>query len=843
MKVLHLTDLHVTEEHATLRTLWLGPSQVIGDQRFDAIIVSGDLTQRASPPEYSDLRQFAQERLMLLLPEDKREAGRIIFVPGNHDVDWSVRVGTRLNPPWRFWGNREVEQEWEKYRSNPASSPLRLDFQGNQRVRLLRVDIDSEQYRQRYRSCQAFLDGFYSQSSTNTKALVKPFKLTQVGEDWSVHQFVEEKVAIFGFNSCHGNDRYWTAAHIDHRSIENAASYWKERFPNYQAVAVWHHGLAAEQGRPDFLTFNDVARLQEAGFQVGFHGHIHAANNWTLTQLRDDFLLIATGSLAAGREDLMQGTGQQFSIVELHRSRVTVDVYERRGLGAQYVLNRDASRRFYLGAVSSNHVPTRSERHVRTWSVDPNGILEGTVELSGLQVEDSLVLAQLQPPFCNFEYHPVDADGQRLKVDVSPRPDGHQRLVLAESKGEYPKLSWRYMVSNAVALNQGDLKLREVIQRWHPNVPPSFDVRSHVVRHDTDELVLRLEFEKVVREEGDSEEPQPAIEQALAIVEERLGDDEWKIAQEEQKRCKVTLLDGCEDRCAELRVTAPAVGLRYGIMFRPKVKGPNYPSQARHLADYLLQQCRKQKHPSEIRQELTDSIRINVVNELLTPEASAELLDSSSLLLGQEGIWIGFIWDEEIRRLLAAFGEFPPENWASRFVAGSGLAGHAFRQSGTAFWWKNEGRGRLLFQTHVEPNERSTLVHPTEVYGNQPPRYDWLVCVPLYFSPKGRSIGVVSFAGKARPDTPMANTLENLAYRFAHLSPKMKDELAPEEWEAHLKDKQELFLVRAKLENAVNFGFWQIIASAPEIEDADKSVAREFFRSVKSKLKKQARKP
>ncbi len=816
----------------------MGPQQVIeqvlGEQRFDAIIVSGDLTQESSTKEYADLLNFTRERLLPLLHKGKQEHSRVVFVPGNHDVNWGIAVGELVRErPWPL-RNPERDALWKQYRWNPAASALRADFSTPGRVQLRKVDIDSAAYRKRFETCQTeFLNRFYT--DRGHKVLVKPFNLLKKGDDWSAHQFVDEEVAIFGFNSCHGNDRYWTAAHIDHDSIANARTYWKQHCPGYQPVAVWHHGLTAEQGRPDFLTFDDLARLQEAGFRIGFHGHIHAANSWMLTQLRDDFVMIATGSLAAGKDDLQKGIGQQFSIVELHRSRVTVDVYERKGLGSQFEPNRSASKRFYLGSSVGKHAPTRSKQHMRTWSVDPNGILTALVDLTDLELDGSMVFAQLRPPFSNFEYKSAKADEQPLTVDLEPQQAGRLRFV-SNAKGRYSKLTWSYSVSNAVALNRTELlKLREPVQRWYPNVQPGYDVRSHIVRHETDELVLRLEFEKVVREEGDPEQSQPAIDKVLPLVEEHIGDEEWKIAHEEQKRCKVHLSTELDGRRAELRVTAPVVGMRYGLQFRPKLEGTAYPFQARHLADNLLQQCRKQPRTSDIQQKLTDTIRINVANELLGQDEDADkLLLRLKSLLGESGAWIGFIWDEELRRLLATFGEFAPEGWGSRFAAGDGIAGHAFRQSGTAFWWKNMGPARLLYQNQVEPNQRPALMHSTDDPTKMQLRYAWIVSVPIYFSLRGRSLGVVSFAGKESSGRgPVAEILENLAYGFAHLTLKKKEEVAAEEWTAHVQEKERLFQLRAKLENAVNFGFWEVIQSASELAKEDRSVAKHFFSSVK----------
>src|SRR5262245_57651857 len=117
MYILHLSDLHVTEPGQSLDDVWLHPGQAIGTlhpRPFDFVVVSGDLTQRASKHEYDDLLRFAETKLLPLVPGQNR--ARIIFVPGNHDVDWSAEIGdpcrlASLRSPHDF---EVVEQELQK---------------------------------------------------------------------------------------------------------------------------------------------------------------------------------------------------------------------------------------------------------------------------------------------------------------------------------------------------------------------------------------------------------------------------------------------------------------------------------------------------------------------------------------------------------------------------------------------------------------------------------------------------------------------------------------------------------------------------------------------------------
>ncbi|VFM97893.1 MAG: Calcineurin-like phosphoesterase [Candidatus Kentron sp. G] len=84
---LHLSDFHTGKDDYGQRQLFQSILSHI-DQRMaeqgapDFIFITGDIAQSAEPEQYN---QFAMEFLVGL--EDKAGEGRILMVPGNHDVD------------------------------------------------------------------------------------------------------------------------------------------------------------------------------------------------------------------------------------------------------------------------------------------------------------------------------------------------------------------------------------------------------------------------------------------------------------------------------------------------------------------------------------------------------------------------------------------------------------------------------------------------------------------------------------------------------------------------------------------------------------------------------------
>ena len=58
---------------------------------MDYLVISGDLTKRASPQEFEKAREFVSS----LIERFGLTSERCILVPGNHDLDWDTEVYTR----------------------------------------------------------------------------------------------------------------------------------------------------------------------------------------------------------------------------------------------------------------------------------------------------------------------------------------------------------------------------------------------------------------------------------------------------------------------------------------------------------------------------------------------------------------------------------------------------------------------------------------------------------------------------------------------------------------------------------------------------------------------------
>lgn len=94
MRILHISDLHPTRDEHNLDDLWctveIEIKSFIKDEKLDFIVVSGDLSQSAEITEYANLKKLAFRSFLPLLKE--HDPRRIIFVPGNHDVQWGTNL-------------------------------------------------------------------------------------------------------------------------------------------------------------------------------------------------------------------------------------------------------------------------------------------------------------------------------------------------------------------------------------------------------------------------------------------------------------------------------------------------------------------------------------------------------------------------------------------------------------------------------------------------------------------------------------------------------------------------------------------------------------------------------
>jgi hypothetical protein len=198
----------------------------------------------------------------------------------------------------------------------------------------------------------------------------------------------------------------------------------------------------------------------------------------------------------------------------------------------------------------------------------------------------------------------------------------------------------------------------------------------------------------------------------------------------------------------------------------------------------------------------------------------ARLTEAVSAAILSEGLsstmWTGLVWSQERRRLLFAFGRFPPQSWVARFACGDGIAGHAFRHSYPVAWT------RRMAQRKEHPFINVVFREFPENFSPYAPRYDWVLAIPLFLGRDGPSIGVVGFAGaKAARDRKLASLTEQIASRQGVTSGRVTGQKTAAKGRSVAKAEERL----KSLVLVLNMAFWTTLAEAKDLEAYERALA------------------
>ncbi len=765
MRILHISDLHRGSAAETLKAIWGGPQAAIrklpeSEQRFDFIVISGDLAARAHWSEYEELLAFIREHIQPYLrePDDRR---RVILVPGNHDVDWTADLGEPLVVSEllaREGGPAQLERMIQRYRRDPARAGVRQIMSRFGHIEWLR--LHDEKHGNRFANVQRFLNEFYGDALDQEPCRRFNLQGAREGYDWSAHIFPEDQVAFYGFNSCFLNDRYWTGAAIARESIANAAVHANEHSAGLLRVAVWHHGIHSDSYRPDYLSQADVGELIVAGYQVGFHGHTHKAAASQLGWLTDRFVLVSTGSLGANQDHRPDAVGKQFSIVQLYPHQAHVQVYERAGDVSVYTAR--PARSFSLSRPQErDHRVVSARRHSRHYHLDLRGISSVRVNIEGLMCPRPIQIAEIGPPVCDARGDTPRSTAPGFEVRRSATQEGAIRYTLYPPDYRRTDLSWGYEASSFLPLTRAELALAGDSAARDSSSATTV-LRSHIVRFPCKALELRFTSDEPI---VDPETLELRVEKQVEHHQEL----HWERVPSEERRCALAVTSETD---LELRIEAPIVGHRYAVSYRPKIDGSRLDYTAGRIASKLLDRCRGDRERGPVL-------------ALQLAESIAVAIDAVFSVKTDDLLWSGMLWDERRRLLLTAFGNFPNRQWSHHFACGAGIAGHAFRFNRPAAWTRNA------------PHTKDALVYQRQRAGHiEAPEHDWVVCVPLVGDRGTSPLGVIQFEGSDK-DSGFSDRLHEFANAALN-----REATKGSPWERF----------QQALSSAVNTGFWQACA-------------------------------
>lgn len=302
IRLLHLSDLHFsTTDQATIAYSQLADDlRQQGVDRLDAVVVSGDLVNRAIAAEYNIAATFFEQ----LRSGFGVKAQSVVLVPGNHDVSWSNSEAAY------------VVAKRRQLREPPAAGTY---FEHTPEIIEYR---DEEKYRLRLR---AFAD-FYEQVRG------EPYPLSYEHQALVTH-LPSVGLSILGLNSAWELDHHFRdRASIHMGALSAALLALPAPAPGELRIATFHHPLHSdEDSRIRDGSF--LQRLALAGFRLVLHGHVHKADAALYRYDRSHDLggggrqleIVAAGTFGAPAREWVPGYPLQYNLLSIGPQQIVVD--------------------------------------------------------------------------------------------------------------------------------------------------------------------------------------------------------------------------------------------------------------------------------------------------------------------------------------------------------------------------------------------------------------------------------------------------------------------------------------------------------------------------------------
>lgn len=306
--VLHLSDLHFSTEREAVE--W--SAQLREDLHHElrrteltAVVLSGDLTNTATPEEFAVAETFLAE----LRSDFGLSPHQFVIVPGNHDLSWE-----------RSKASYQVKRA-EELRPRPAPEDC---FQNGDYVEVL---TDREAYRDRFKAFEVF---YY-------KICGEPYPL-EYEQQALIHTFDESRLLFLNLNSAWRIDHHFRSRADINTSALGRALRKIDSEPlcrDFLKIAVWHHPInSPDEDRIKESGF--IERLAATGFRFALHGHIHRSEQ---SQFRYDMApegrridILGAGTFGAPTRELQPGVPLQYQLLhfEGHKLRVHTRRREKR---------------------------------------------------------------------------------------------------------------------------------------------------------------------------------------------------------------------------------------------------------------------------------------------------------------------------------------------------------------------------------------------------------------------------------------------------------------------------------------------------------------------------------
>lgn len=312
LQVLHLGDLHFaphTDPQAVLQPLVADlhdRAGGLGFEQLDYLVISGDVTNRATPEEFEVARQFVSG----LIAEFELTAERCIIVPGNHDLSWDEKV-----------------YHWEQERRVRTQALKEGHYHKEGNLYLIR---NEKLYPYRFKN---FSQHFYhplvqKEYPLNFENQCIPYFFPKTGlqfitlnSAWEIDEWFRERSSIHSGALARGLTK--AKAELG-QAWRTGQLGWTT---SILRIGVWHHPVT---GNDKIRNDAFMGRLKQAGVRLCLHGHIHEERADLFGYLhRQRLHVVGTGSFGSPATARPESTPRLYNLLEIARDHSTVKVHTR----------------------------------------------------------------------------------------------------------------------------------------------------------------------------------------------------------------------------------------------------------------------------------------------------------------------------------------------------------------------------------------------------------------------------------------------------------------------------------------------------------------------------------
>jgi hypothetical protein len=297
-RILHLSDLHFStvDQAAVWYAQLAADLRELRVDRLDALVVSGDLVDRADPAEYEAARRFLEQ----LMAGTSLSPRQVALVPGNHDASWPL-----------------AEKAYQLHRRKQYAGPLVPGRYVEHAGGIVEVR-DEAAYRERLRP--------FAELYRAVKGAPYPLAFEEQG---IVDDLADLGLCVLGLNSAWETDHHFRErASIHPEALANALLRLGPPAAGQLRIAVFHHPIhGGEDSR-----IRDAAFLQQLavhGFQLALHGHVHRADSELYRHDRAEdgrrIEIVAAGTFGAATRAWVPGYPLQYNLLLVGPDRITVE--------------------------------------------------------------------------------------------------------------------------------------------------------------------------------------------------------------------------------------------------------------------------------------------------------------------------------------------------------------------------------------------------------------------------------------------------------------------------------------------------------------------------------------